>query len=404
MLGTTGVGTECCINYGPRELIDWPVEKRQQYTLRELGFVCSCTRCVRETQTGGDGAAAKEAISGGAVEGTSGGAEAVAEESISGDGAVAEEGTSGDGAAKEGSGGDVGTVTKEGSSGGVGTVAKNTSAVDSDTAAANSDGRKLRVAAEAKQTENVTLSAEEAQSTAAEEAQATAAEEAQSTAEEASTPAAAPAEDSAAGEAPARAADEQQTSSSPHILTAEQSKENNQPDNAQPEVAADAPNRAAARGDVAKLDNKLSELEAQLEAARIDAMNDSLNDGNQPVETPVESSIQVADDSADILFATMAISWGDKDRVLPVQLPIDFELWSKERWLSWWKHFRSDKLDEHGLRFGGQDVSVMVYKMAYWEVMREISQNHYENPAEGIFELVVGMARRPEVCKLLEYD
>lgn len=42
-------GEEICLNYGPDELLDWPVERRNQYLSDELGFTCLCLRCKRES-------------------------------------------------------------------------------------------------------------------------------------------------------------------------------------------------------------------------------------------------------------------------------------------------------------------------------------------------------------------
>ena len=41
-------GEPLCINYGPAELVDWPVEKRRAYLLEKHRFVCGCARCVEE--------------------------------------------------------------------------------------------------------------------------------------------------------------------------------------------------------------------------------------------------------------------------------------------------------------------------------------------------------------------
>ena len=42
-------GDECSINYGPLELVEWPVEQRRAYTTDKLGFICMCMRCVEES-------------------------------------------------------------------------------------------------------------------------------------------------------------------------------------------------------------------------------------------------------------------------------------------------------------------------------------------------------------------
>lgn len=42
-------GEELCHNYGPDELLSWPLARRQDYILTELGFCCRCSRCQAET-------------------------------------------------------------------------------------------------------------------------------------------------------------------------------------------------------------------------------------------------------------------------------------------------------------------------------------------------------------------
>merc|ERR1712151_184976 len=37
-------------NYGPRELLMWPLAKRREYMLRKHGFICCCPRCASEDQ------------------------------------------------------------------------------------------------------------------------------------------------------------------------------------------------------------------------------------------------------------------------------------------------------------------------------------------------------------------
>lgn len=46
-------GEELCHNYGPPELVTWPLAQRRKYLLENNGFFCKCTRCL------GDLAAAK---------------------------------------------------------------------------------------------------------------------------------------------------------------------------------------------------------------------------------------------------------------------------------------------------------------------------------------------------------
>lgn len=41
-------GQELCHNYGPDELMAWPLTERREYIRKELGFLCQCQRCVAE--------------------------------------------------------------------------------------------------------------------------------------------------------------------------------------------------------------------------------------------------------------------------------------------------------------------------------------------------------------------
>eukprot|EP00927_Polykrikos_kofoidii_P067077 TRINITY_DN62601_c0_g1_i1.p1 TRINITY_DN62601_c0_g1~~TRINITY_DN62601_c0_g1_i1.p1 ORF type:complete len:347 (+),score=45.17 TRINITY_DN62601_c0_g1_i1:85-1125(+) len=41
-------GEEMCLNYGPDELLGWPVRKRQEYIKRQQSFCCRCQRCLQE--------------------------------------------------------------------------------------------------------------------------------------------------------------------------------------------------------------------------------------------------------------------------------------------------------------------------------------------------------------------
>ncbi|KAK3257702.1 hypothetical protein CYMTET_33223 [Cymbomonas tetramitiformis] len=43
-------GDALCINYGPKELLTWSLEKRRAYLLEKNGFLCQCQRCVLESQ------------------------------------------------------------------------------------------------------------------------------------------------------------------------------------------------------------------------------------------------------------------------------------------------------------------------------------------------------------------
>merc|ERR1711998_15641 len=45
-------GQSLCINYGPRELVDWPLEQRRTYLEQKNGFICRCERCMAEETEG----------------------------------------------------------------------------------------------------------------------------------------------------------------------------------------------------------------------------------------------------------------------------------------------------------------------------------------------------------------
>ena len=42
------VGEELSINYGTRDLVEWPLEARRAYLLEKNGFLCQCLRCRTE--------------------------------------------------------------------------------------------------------------------------------------------------------------------------------------------------------------------------------------------------------------------------------------------------------------------------------------------------------------------
>eukprot|EP00931_Biecheleriopsis_adriatica_P119201 TRINITY_DN94455_c0_g1_i1.p1 TRINITY_DN94455_c0_g1~~TRINITY_DN94455_c0_g1_i1.p1 ORF type:complete len:311 (-),score=54.28 TRINITY_DN94455_c0_g1_i1:70-1002(-) len=44
-------GDELCHNYGPAELLLWPLEQRRQYFQKTYGFTCCCERCEKESLT-----------------------------------------------------------------------------------------------------------------------------------------------------------------------------------------------------------------------------------------------------------------------------------------------------------------------------------------------------------------
>lgn len=43
-------GDPLTINYGPRDLVGWPLDKRREYLRAKHGFVCGCPRCEAESQ------------------------------------------------------------------------------------------------------------------------------------------------------------------------------------------------------------------------------------------------------------------------------------------------------------------------------------------------------------------
>lgn len=41
-------GKECVYNYGPKELVEWDLNKRREHLRDNHGFVCACDRCRGE--------------------------------------------------------------------------------------------------------------------------------------------------------------------------------------------------------------------------------------------------------------------------------------------------------------------------------------------------------------------
>ena len=64
-------GTGLTFNYGPAQLVEWPLEQRRAYLLAKHGFKCMCPRCEREETVAlpppPEGNQSASAMSGGAM-------------------------------------------------------------------------------------------------------------------------------------------------------------------------------------------------------------------------------------------------------------------------------------------------------------------------------------------------